>query len=149
MGCNRNLEIRPWGNYLLIKTLKALINRVLDKASALDELAGVFPGPNSPKFDDKMTQDVAKETERALGLRIEITGTFGYAGRDSDCVYLAGPMQAQVSGKIVKGLIATCMTVSGGKQTGINLYQIDDNRDLAATKGMKEQVRAIGVSIHR
>ena len=149
LGCNRKPEIRPWSNYVLIKTPKALINRVFDKASALDELAGVFSGPNSPKFDDKDTQGIANDTERALGMRIEITGTFGYAGRDADCVYLAGPMQAEVSGRIVKGLVATCMTVAGGKLISVNLYQIAENPDVSAIKGMKAQARAIGVSIHR
>lgn len=149
LGCNRNPEIRPWSNYVLIKTPKALVNRVFDKASALDELAGVFSGPSSPKFDDKVTQDIAKDTERALGLRIEITGTFGYAARDADCVYLAGPIQAQVQSKTVKGLIATCITVAGGKLIAVNLYQIAENPDLTAISGMKAQSRAIGLSIHR
>lgn len=149
LGCDRKPEIRAWSNYVLIKTPKALVNRVFDKAAALEELAGVFSGPDSPKFDDKVTESIANETERALGLRIKITGTFGYAGRDADCVYLAGPMQAQVEGKTVKGLIATCITVAGGKLLAVNLYQIAAEPDLAAINPMKAKARAIGVSIHR
>lgn len=58
-------------------------------------------------------------------------------------------MQAEVSGRIVKGLVATCMTVAGGKLISVNLYQIAENPDVSAIKGMKAQARAIGVSIHR
>lgn len=149
LGCNRNPAIRPWSNYILIKTPKALAGRVLDKATTLEEFEGVFAGPNSPKFDDKATQAIGKDTERALGVRVEVTGTFGYAGRDADCVYLAGPMQAQAEGRTIKGLIATCITVAGGKVVAVNLYQIAPEPDIKSIPAMKAQARAIGVSIHR
>jgi hypothetical protein len=149
LACNRAPEVRPWSNYVLIKTPTMLVNGSYEKAATLDQMATVFAGPNSPKFDDKMTDEIGTNTERAIGVRIEITGKYGYAGRDADCVYLAGPMQAQVAGRTVKGLIATCITVAGGKMIGINLYQIAETPDLAAIKTMKAQVRAIGLSIHR
>ena len=149
LACNRNPAILPWSNYVLIKTPTAMVGRVFDKASILDEFDGIFSGPNSPKFDDKTTQEVAKGTERALGVRVEVTGTFGYAGRDADCVYLAGPMQAQVEGRIIKGLIATCITVSWGKLVAVNLYKIAPNPDLTEINAMKAQARAIGITIHR
>lgn len=149
LACNRSPEVRPWSNYVLIKTPKMLANGTYEKVETLDQMNAVFAGPNSPKFDDKMTDEIGTNTERAMGVRIEITGKYGYAGRDADCVYLAGPMEAQVVGKTVKGLIATCITVAGGKMIGINLYQFAETPDLAAIKAMKAQVRAIGLSIHR
>ena len=149
LACNRSPEVRPWSNYVLIKTPKMLANGTYEKVETLDQMNAVFAGPDSPKFDEKMTDEIGTNTERAMGVRIEITGKYGYAGRDADCVYLAGPMEAQVVGKTVKGLIATCITVAGGKMIGINLYQFAETPDLAAIKAMKAQVRAIGLSIHR
>lgn len=149
LACNRSPEIRPWSNYVLIKTPNMLANGTYEKVETLDQMNAVFAGPNSPKFDDKMTDEIGTNTERAIGVRIEITAEYGYAGRDADCVYLAGPMQAQVVGKTVKGLIATCITVAGGKMIGVNLYHISAAPDMAALKAMKAQVRAIGLSIHR
>jgi hypothetical protein len=149
LACNRSPEVRPWSNYVLIKTPKMLAAGTYEKVAALNQMNAVFTGPDSPEFDEKMTDEIGTNTERAMGVRIEITGKYGYAGRDADCVYLAGPMQAQVAGKIVKGLIATCITVVGGKMIGVNLYHISEAPDLAAVKAMKAQVRAIGLSIHR
>lgn len=149
LACNRNPEVKPWSNYILIKAPVALANGWFERAATLNQMEQVLSGPDSPKFDAKATKEIAKETERALGVPIQITGTFGYAGRDAECVYLAGPMQAEAAGKTIKGLIASCITVTGGKMFAVNLYRIVETPDLAMLKEMKAQARQIALSVRR
>ena len=147
-ACNRTPAIAPWQNYVLIKAPTGLINTAVPKEVALAQMDTIFSGPNSPKFDDSMTQKTGDNTDKAFGTRIEITGQFGYAGRDTDCVYLAGPMQGKAEGveKIVTGQIATCITVVGSRMFAVNLYELPAVSPIAK---MKAQAHTIALSIHR
>ena len=147
-ACNRTPAIEPWQNYVLIKAPNGLINTAVPKETGLDQMDTIFSGPNSPKFDDAMTKKTGDNTERVFGTRVEITGQFGYAGRDKDCVYLAGPMQGKAAGidKVVTGQIATCITVVGTRMFAVNLYELPAVSPMAK---MKAQARMIALSIHR
>ena len=147
-ACNRTPAVEPWQNYLLIKAPNGLDKTPFTKAAGLDLVEKIFSGPNSPKFDDAMTQKTADNNERAFGTRIEITGQFGYAGRDTDCVYLAGPFQGRVEGvdKIADGQIASCITVVGARMFSVNLHEMPAVSPIAK---MKAQAHTIALSIHR
>ena len=147
-ACNRTPAIEPWQNYVLIKAPNGLINTAVPKETGLDQLDKIFSGPDSPKFDDAMAKEIADDTERTRGARIEITGQFGYAGRDKDCVYLAGPIQGKAAGveKVATGQIATCITVVGNRMFAVNLYELPAVSPIAK---MKAQAHTIALSIHR
>ena len=147
-ACNRTPAIEPWQNYVLIKAPNGLINTAVPKETGLDQLDKIFSGPDSPKFDDAMAKEIADDTERTRGARIEITGQFGYAGRDTDCIYLAGPVQRRVEGvdKVATGQIASCITVVGARMFSVNLYEMPAVSPIAK---MKAQAHTIALSIHR
>ncbi len=148
LACNRSPKLEPWRNYVLIKAPIGLLNTAFSKQAGLNQMDQVFAGPNSPKFDEAMTQKIAEDSEQSLGAQVEIRGQFGYAGRDQDCVYLAGPMQGKVSGvdKVATGQIATCITVTGGRMFAVNLYEIPAVKPISE---LKAQARQIALSIHR
>lgn len=147
-ACDRSSATEPFQNYVLIKAPNKLLNQPFLKVMALAQLDEVFSGPNSPKFDDAMSKKTGDNSERELGTRIEISGQFGYVGRDRDCVYLAGPVQAKAAefDKVATGQIATCITVVGNRMFSVNLYEVPAVKPIGE---MKKQALAIALSIHR
>lgn len=144
LACNRKPGIAPWSHYVLVKSPYAVKDMTVEKEAALAMLNAEGSGPNAPRFTDEMTEELAENTESAFGERIEIRGTFGFAGRDADCAYLVGPMQASVRGRTVNARVATCMTVAGGKMLSVNVY---DFRLVHTVPQLKAQARTIALSI--
>jgi hypothetical protein len=146
LACGRNSGISPWAHYVLVKSPNETQAQTYEKEEILARLDAEGNGPNSPRFTEAMTNELAQDTESALGERIEFRGTFGFAGRDKDCVYLAGPMQITLRGRSVDARAATCLTAVSGKVLTVNVY---DFRLAYTVPQLKEQAHAIALTIRR
>lgn len=144
VACNRGPSVVWNSNYVLIKAPTRSLQMRTTKAEALPLLEAVFTGPDAPKFDEAMTNEIGNSTERTLGTRLEVRGAYGFAGRDADCVYLAGPLQVESQGKKVVGQVGSCITVAGGKLLTVNVYYTGSDDRIAA---LKASARDIAVSI--
>jgi len=144
LACKRPAAINPWSNYILIKAPTAAIGLTLPKEPTLARLEAATRGPGASPQDDKMNAKIGDNATKAFGERIEVGGSYGAAGRDADCVYLAGPISVQKSGGTIEAHAATCMTVVKGKVIAINLYDFVNKTDYAV---LKAQVRKIALSI--
>lgn len=134
-----------WHRYVLLKVPRGVLAGTFQKQDFLAQMVAVFTGPNAPTLGEKETQEMARDTERALGRRIEIRGTYGYDGYDADCLYLAGPLQAQINDKLIKGQAASCFTVSGGKPFIVHVYELPPVTPLDK---LKVKARDIANSVH-
>jgi hypothetical protein len=144
LACKRPAAINPWSNYILIKAPTAAIGLTLPKEPTLAQLEAASRGPGAPIQDDKMNARIGDNATKAFGERIEVGGSYGAAGRDADCVYLAGPISVQKSGSAIQAHAATCMTVVKGKVIAISVYDFVNKTDYAV---LKAQVRKIALSI--
>lgn len=144
VACDKMNTQEAFQSYILIKSPNAAANVKMERSQGLDLMEQVMTRPDAPKFDERMSEQFEKDTERELGTAISITGTFGYAGRDKDCIYMAGPMSGSVKGKTVNGLIGTCLTFAGGKMIGVNVYEIPAKTSIPA---MKARARTVAMSI--
>lgn len=131
-------------DYILIKSPKVAARSTFEKASGLAQLDQAVRQMNASGINETTADKFADDSERELGARIELEGKFGYAGRDQDCVYLAGPVAGSVNGTTVKGLVASCLTIAGGKLVSVNVYEMPAKTNIAA---MKVRARSIAVSI--
>ena len=148
IACDRTPLIAPWGNYVLVKVPKSAIGSTFPKGEFLDALDKSARGPDDIISNEKMSADVANDSERVWGQRIEMHSKFEYAGRDRDCVYLAGPFQRNIAGSdnVTSGQAATCMTVVGGRFFAVNVYEIPAVQPIS---DLKQQAHRIALSIHR
>ncbi|MGB7655240.1 MAG: hypothetical protein WBL74_07145 [Novosphingobium sp.] len=132
-------------NYVLVKSPNSAAEFTMDKTEALDMLTEAGTSPDAPKFDEAMASEMADNSEEAFGKRIELTGNVGYAGRDADCVYLAGrlALKSDPGGKSL--WLGACMTVVGGKVLTVYRY---DARSTAKIADLKAHAKMVALSIH-
>ena len=144
LACNRKPGIHPWSQYVLIKTPLGYQDRLFEKEPVLARMDAEGRGPNTPRLTEEMTEELAEQTENALGERIEMRGSYGYAGRDADCAYLAGPMQMTLRGQTLTARVASCVTIVGGKAVSVNIY---DFRLAYTVQQLTARTKAIALSI--
>jgi hypothetical protein len=144
LACKRPAAIDPWSNYILIKAPNAAVGLNLPKEQTLAQLHAASQRPDAPIIDDKLNAEIGDSAKKAFGERIDVRGSFGPDGRDSDCVYLAGPITVQKSASTIQAHAATCMTVVKGKLVAISLYDFVNETDYGV---LKAQVRKFALSI--
>ena len=145
VDCKGQGTTAAMSNYVLVKSPNSAAEFTMDKAEALDLLAAAGTSPDAPKFDEDMANEVADDAEEAFGQRVELTGNVGYAGRDADCVYLAGrlALKSDPNGKSL--WLGACMTVAGGKVLTVYRY---DARSTAKVADLKAHAKKVALSIH-
>lgn len=145
LACDRSPAVSPWANYVLVKAPIIYLNAAVPKAEALAQIDAEMSRSKSSLIDDKMSEDIANSSEKTLGTRVEMRGSFAYAGRDTDCVYMAGPLQGKADGREKAGQLATCITVSGQRFFAVNIYEFPAVKSIEA---LKAQVHDIAMAIH-
>lgn len=143
VNCEHQDDEMAMNNYVIVKAFRKAVMLRFEKASTLDQLDKAATGPNAPRFDENLAKRTSDSLEATTGQRMELTGDFGYAGRDQDCIYLAGRMA--LKDKPEKSLLmAACTTVAGGKLLTVYRYDARPTADVAA---LKAETRSIAVSI--
>lgn len=90
--------------------------------------------------------DGAADVDAALGEDVYVGSTeITYAGRDSDCVYMAGRPVIAVNGRDTQALIATCLTIVDGRMFSVNVYDFTEKGTPVET--LKARSRTIAASI--
>lgn len=145
VDCRGNGGPAAMANYVLIKSPNSAAKFAMEKDEALDLLESVGKSPNAPKFDEAMASKIADDAEETFGKRVELTGTVGYAGRDADCVYLAGRLALKDNPNGQSLWLGACMTVVGGKVLTVYRY---DARSTAKVADLKAHAKKVALSIH-
>lgn len=145
VNCEHQDDEGAMNNYLIIKAYKRALMLNFDKASTLDQLDKAAAGPNAPIADEQMLKGTTDSLEATTGQRMELAGKVAYAGRDADCIYLAGRMGLKDKPE-ASVLVAACTTIAAGKLITVYRY---DSRPTADVTSLKAQVRAIANSIHK
>lgn len=145
IGCEHQDDEDAMKDYVIIKASKRAAMMNFDKASTLDQLNIVASSPKAPKADERMLKKTSDSIESATGQRLEFEGAIEYAGRDSDCIYLAGRMglKDKPEGSL---LVVGCTTVAGGKLITVYRY---DARPIADVATLKAETRNIAISINK
>ena len=130
-------------DYVIIKTPIRALKMKLEKSSTLDQLAQAASKPSAPRLDAQMSDHIAGRFESTVGTRLELEGTIGYAGRDQDCVYMAGRLSTTEKPD-EKLWVAGCMTVAHGKFLTVYRY---DSHDSVRIEDLKLHVRSIAKTI--
>ena len=145
LACNRNPEISPWSNYVLVKAPKFALHTAVPKAESLNQMDAEMRKGTDPDYDKKLSESIANSTEKSMGTRIEMSFKYQYAGRDRDCIYMAGPISGKSELSERSGQMVTCLTVVGQRYFAVNLYEFPAAQPLEA---FKAQVHSIAASIH-
>lgn len=143
VDCEHQDDAKAMNNYVIVKAFRKAVMLNFEKASTLDQLDKAAAGPNAPKFDETMSKRTTDSLEAATGQRMELAGDIGYAGRDQDCIYLAGRMSLKDKPE-TSLLMAACTTIAGGKLLTVYRY---DARPAADVAKLKAETRAIAASI--
>lgn len=144
IDCEHQDDEKAMSNYVIIKAFRKAVMLNFEKVSTLDQLDKAATGPNAPKFDESMSKRSTDALEAATGQRMKLTGDIGYAGRDQDCIYLAGRMALKDKPEDSL-LITACTTVAAGKLITVYRYDARPEADVAM---LKAEVRNIARSIH-
>lgn len=121
-ACGRKPATLPVWEYVYVKAPHSAAGLTVSKVDALAAFVEVFNRPDAPRFDQTMSDTISENYDQAMGLQVEVNGTWGYIGSDADCVYIGGTVVTKGKGKVMPINGATCLSAVGGKVIAVNVY---------------------------